>query len=154
MTQLIPTHISGMWLSQSLSDCWMKCSSRLISGHAVPVNAEMGQRLPCSSGPIVSSVRQAGEIAVKSSLGLSAEEKLPDQLRWCDGEPWLSSDRHGGRAHGESGFRCRWFPPHWNIYNCPSAIVGPLSRNNFIFSGITEALLLLALPVMWHDGGL
>lgn len=87
MTQLTPIHISGMWLSQLFSDYWMKCSGWLISRHAVSVNSEMGQHLPCLSGPIVSSVRQAGEIADKASLGLSAEEKLPDQLWWCDGQP-------------------------------------------------------------------
>lgn len=53
----------------------------------------------------VSSVRRAEEIAVKASLGLSAEEKLPDQLWWCDGKPWLGSDRDGERAHGERGCR-------------------------------------------------
>lgn len=31
---------------------------------------------------------------------------------------------------------------HSRINNCPSAIVGPLSQNEFIFPGITEALLL------------
>lgn len=54
----------------------------------------------------VSSARRAEEIAVQASLGLSAEEKLPDQLWWwCDGKPWLGSDRDGERAHGERGCR-------------------------------------------------
>lgn len=43
----------------------------------------MGQRPPCLSGPIVSSVRQAGRIAAQAGLSLSADQKLPDQL--CDG---------------------------------------------------------------------
>lgn len=85
----------------------------------------MGQRPPCLSGPIVSSVRQAGRIAAQAGLSLSADQKLPDQL--CDGMtanhdsaaittedmPVLKVDSGAGGCL------------HKGIYNCSSAIVAP-----------------------------
>lgn len=103
-----------MWISQLLSNCsgW---NSPVSSLHAISVNSEMGQHLHCLSGPIVSSVRQAGLIMVKASLGLSTQDKLPAQLWWCDEQPWLSSVGREGCTNGESGYRRRCFPPHWTM---------------------------------------
>lgn len=85
----------------------------------------MGQRPPCLSGPIVSSVRQAGRIAAQAGLSLSADQKLPHQL--CDGmmanhdsAAITTEDMPALKVDSGAG-GCL----HKGIYNCSSAIVAP-----------------------------
>lgn len=154
MTQLTLTHMRGMWLSQLLSDCWLKRSGFQVCSFYCSSPIRDGSTSSRLSGPIVSSVRQAGRIAAQAGLSLSADQKLPDQL--CDdmtANHDSAEHRHRGHARAWSGFRRRCLPSQRNIWllfcHC-----GTVSRSYCIFSGIAAALRFSALPVMWHDAGL